>query len=318
VTIGLTSRTGSGSPATSALLDARARRLGLLAGAGVVLFGALYAIAVETRWGHRAGNAALAGRHHQAPDLVRGSLDLLNTVSVASLAVAGGTICVIGLARGGWRLGIGAGSTILLANVTTQVLKRVILTRPQFADQGDAGHIGNSLPSGHATVAMSLAVGIALISPPRYRATATATAGLYAMAVGAATITAGWHRPSDVMAASLVTGVWGAVVAAILIAIRDRSPVANRSAEVIERERLFRLATGGGAALLAAAIATLMGLMVNQGWADLKTAQLDAAYWTGVTAGGASVLVVLGTLVSTLSRIDLAALAGHRLDLPFD
>jgi len=294
-------------------LDARSRRLGLLAGAGVVLFGTLYAVAVETRWGQRAGNAALAGRQEQAPAVIAGSLDVLNSVSVASLAVAAGTVCAIGLARGGWRLGIGAGCAILLSNVTTQVLKREILTRTMFPGQGNEGRIGNSLPSGHATVAMSLAVGIVLVTPPRYRPLATAAAGFYAIAVGAATVTAGWHRPSDVMAASLVTGCWGAVTAAALIAMRERSRVAPRTRDTLELEHRLQWATHGSAAALATALAILMGLMVNQGWDDLQAAEFDTAYWAGVMAGGASVMVVLGTLVSALSRIDLAALADDDL-----
>ena len=135
----------------------------------MVLFVVLYLVAVETAWGQRAGNAALAGRHNRPPDLIDTSLDLLATISVLSLALAGGAICLIGLIRGGWRLGFGVGTVILFSNITTQVLKNDVLTRPFLVAEGDIFGWGNSLPSGHATVAMSLVVGLALVLPPQYR-----------------------------------------------------------------------------------------------------------------------------------------------------
>lgn len=309
---------GGRSSGASDWLDARAKALGLLGGACVVLFGALYAVAVETRWGHRAGNAALAGRQNQPPALVEDSLDVLGTISTASLAVAGGTLCVIGLVRGGWRLGAGVGCTILLANVSTQLLKKWILPRPFLVDEGDIPTYANSLPSGHATVAMSLAVAIVLVAPPRHRWLASVPAGIYAIAVGSATITAGWHRPSDVMAASLVAVFWGAVVAALLIVLRKRTPggVNRVSSAAAGRERLLRLALLASAALLTVASGTLMAVVVNRSWSDLEGAEYDAAYWTGVIAGAASVMVMLSALVYSLRRIDLAALVDHlRLDI---
>jgi hypothetical protein len=102
--------------------------------------------------------------------------------------------------------------TVLGATTTAVVLKRFLLTRPDFG-YGTA----NTLPSGHVTVAMSTALAVILVVP----ASARLVADLVAVAATAPqaflTIAIGWHRPSDVLAAALIALAWTAI-AVVLIA----------------------------------------------------------------------------------------------------
>jgi membrane-associated phospholipid phosphatase len=275
------------APLTPVWLTNAIRRLLALAGVCTILLLVLYVLAVRTEWGQRAGNAALAGRFHQPPAFIDGSVDLLETISIISLAIVGGTICLIGLIRGGWPLGIGLGVMILGANVTTQALKRVIFTRPSITDQGELAGVGNSLPSGHTTVAMTIAVATLLVSPPRLRPWLGGIASTYAALVGAATVSAGWHRPSDVIAATLVAIGWGALVGAALILLRDRTPVraATSSRLAHWREHRLREVMVISAGVLAVALATLTLLVVSRSWDDLADLEFTGAFVAGVLAG---------------------------------
>lgn len=303
---------------TPAWLNLASRRLGVLAGACVVLLLALYWLAVRTEWGQRAGNAALAGRLHQPPPLIDGSLDLLETISILSLLLVGGSLCLLGLVRGGWPLGIGIGVAILGANVSTQVLKRVIFTRPHLLDEASAAISHNSLPSGHMTVAMTITVATMMVTRPRERLWLGVLTGLYAALVGAATVSAGWHRPSDVMAATLVAVGWGALVSWVLVLIRNRTPGRAATGSHLAHWREHRLrelmVMSGG--VLVVALATLTSLVLRRSWDDLADVQFTGAFVTGVLAGMAATALMLGAFGYALSRVDLAALSDRIIDLP--
>ncbi len=305
----------SSAPAWLALAT---RRLSVLTGACVVLLLVLYWLAVRTAWGQRAGNAALAGRFRQPPAFIDGSLDLLETISILSLFLVGGTLCLLGLVRGGWPLGIGIGAAILGANVTTQVLKRVIFTRPHLLEDANAAISHNSLPSGHTTVGMTIAVAAMMVAPPRYRLWVGIISGIYAALVGAATVSAGWHRPSDVMAATLVAVGWGAAVSAVLVLLRERTPTRAATSSRLahwreDRLRELMVISGG---VLAVALATLTLLVLRQSWNDLADLQFTSAFITGVLAGLAATVLTLGAFGYALSRVDLAALSDRFIDLP--
>ncbi len=293
-----------------ARIHRRIHLLGWLCVGCVVLFVVLYFVAVETAWGQRAGNAALAGRRNRPPDLIDTSLDLLSTISVLSLAFAGGAICLIGLIRGGWRLGFGVGIVILFSNVTTQVLKNDVLTRPFLVDEGDIFGWGNSLPSGHATVAMSLVVGLGLVLPPRVRWLGVVPTTLYAIGIGVATITAGWHRPSDAMAAYLVVVFWGGLVAALLLWSRDQgSAVHVLDLHLADRrQETLQTLVAIGAVTLAIALITLLGVVLNNAWATLTEVDFDIAYFAGIGSAAAAAILTVSALMLSLVGIDLGGI----------
>lgn len=308
----------SGTTLTPDWLTLATRRLAFLTGACVVLLLVLYWLAVRTDWGQRAGNAALAGRSRQPPAFIDGSLDLLETISILSLFLVGGTLCLLGLVRGGWPLGIGIGAAILGANVTTQLLKRIFFTRPNLLDETSAAIPHNSLPSGHTTVAMTLAVATMMVTQPRIRPWLAALTGSYAAMVGAATVSAGWHRPSDVMAATLVAVGWGALISTVLVCLRERTPLhaATGSRVAHWRERRLRELMVISCGVLVVALATLTLLVLRRSWDDLADLQFTGAFTTGVLAGLAATALTLGAFGYALSRVDLAALSDRIIDLP--
>jgi membrane-associated phospholipid phosphatase len=126
------------------------------------------------------------------------------------------------LRRSPWHA-LAAGVLVVGANVTTQVLKDHVFERPDLLALGTP----NSLPSGHTTVAASVAFALALSAPPLLRVPAAALGLCGSLLVGAATMVAGWHRPSDVAAAVFVSAAWAGAVLAVVV-LRPRRPRRRR------------------------------------------------------------------------------------------
>lgn len=140
----------------------------------------------------------------------------LRGVSIGSVAVSILACMVLALARRRVDLALCAVVVIVGANLTTQFLKYSLFTRPDLS-QGP-----NSLPSGHTTVALSIALAAVIVAPAGWRSTVaiggSATAGL----VGVATVLGRWHRPSDVIAATFVCVLWAAVGLLTAALVRPR------------------------------------------------------------------------------------------------
>ena len=201
---------------------------GLICAVAIVL---VYDACVASATGQRVDQSALQGARLGRTHVIGAALSLLGLVSALGLVVATCAVVVVAAARRRLDLAIGAGVLVIGANVTSQVVKYGVLDRPRLGI--DAG-LNNSLPSGHTTVAASLAAAAILVVPTRARLW-TALAGMAATGLaGVSTLVAGWHRPSDVIAATLVVGAWSGVVAAGLGAWsrgRQRAPL-ERGARV--------------------------------------------------------------------------------------
>jgi hypothetical protein len=98
------------------------------------------------------------------------------------------------------------------ANLSTQVLKHVVLDRPRL---GLAVFDENTLPSGHTTAAASASAALVFVVPPRARPWAALLGAGYTAATGISTLVGRWHRPSDVAAAVLVVLAWSALACAL-------------------------------------------------------------------------------------------------------
>ncbi len=254
----------------------------------------VYLVAVRTHVGQHLDDDALLGRslNYKVQEATQ---RLLNSIDVTSLVVVGGSIVVLAVTRAQLRLGVAAAVLIAGATGTSELLKHV-LTRPALT--GPDRLAGASFPSGHTAVAASLALGVVLVVPPRWRG-ATALAGTaYAVAVGAATVTAGWHRPSDAVGGLLVAVAWAAAICAVLV----EAPTGTR-ADRRRAERGARLAVGTlavGAALLALTGLTVAGTVAALRDRSLATVPVGAAYLGSVAvilaAGGLLVAFFLGAL----------------------
>ena len=83
---------------------------------------ALWWAAVRTAEGRRLDDSA-TGRLTEGSRAYDETSDLLDTISVSSLALLGAAIMAVALLRGRPRLALGAGAAVLGANLTTQYLR---------------------------------------------------------------------------------------------------------------------------------------------------------------------------------------------------
>lgn len=238
----------------------------------LVLWGVVQ-VALGTATGQRWDDAALdtvyAGRDTRLALLSvlgRVSIGLVLTVMVGCMAMA--------LVRGRGQWAVAAVVVIAGANVTTQLLKRVLLDRPDLG----LGTL-NSLPSGHTTVVASATAAALLVVPPALRAPLALLGAAATTLTGASTIVAGWHRPSDVVAALAVSLLWAAGVSAVVSRRRVRVRGAALGSVV---------GAAGGLAVLVA-----LGVRPVMGWDGVT----DAAAVLGATAAVTALFTWAATTV---------------------
>lgn len=188
----------------------------VLALAQTAAFVVVWRAALHTELGQWVDTVALTG-NRIGQDTIAAPVDrVLNTMSALSLLVATAVIGFIALIRRRVALAITATLLIAGANVTTQLLKH-FLARPEYGIDPERAVAGNSLPSGHTAVAASVALALILVLPRTVRVLGAFVGAGYAAVAGVATLSAGWHRPSDAMAAFLVVGAWAALAGLMLL-----------------------------------------------------------------------------------------------------
>lgn len=189
-----------------------------LAAVGVLGLLATAYVALRTSQGQRLDRAAADAV--SSPQLVLNRLyDGLSWVSVGSVAISLLVCVTLAVMRRRFDLALGAMVIIGGADLTTQILKRDLFRRV------DVGQGPNSLPSGHTTVALSIALAAVIVAPSAWRSTVAIGVSATAALVGVALVLGRWHRPSDVIAATFVCVVWAAVGLLAAALVRQRPPV---------------------------------------------------------------------------------------------
>ncbi|MDY6055207.1 phosphatase PAP2 family protein [Micrococcus sp.] len=192
-----------------------------LAAAGVAL---VHLLAVVSGTGQRVEYQlfhAVEDSFGQQPGLRERILSVAPPAA-ALTAAAAAVACLAGLGTpAGRRRALTALTVLAGANLTTQVLK-AMLPRPDLAN-GVPWTAGNSLPSGHMTLAVSAAAAALLLAPARLRPALAVLGAALAAFTGAAAYLAAWHRPSDMVAAALVGAAWGLAATATLPARAGRT-----------------------------------------------------------------------------------------------
>jgi len=276
----------------------------LLAAAQVFAFVEVLRFFVRTGHGQLLDTAALTGNSigwAKIEDLVGTTL---NAISVLSLVVATVVIVFIALARGRIVLAVAAILLIAGANVTTQLVKYVTI-RPNLGIDVERAAAGNSLPSGHTAVVGSVAVALVLVLPARVRGVGAVVGASLAALAGVATLSAGWHRPSDAVAALLIVGAWAAAAGLLLIAAQRVEPVATREPVRSPHRVAVALLVVAGVALLAvAAVALNLTEQVLDVPADeLSRRRLFAAYAGGAAGIAGTAAVVTALVLATVHRV---------------
>lgn len=195
-----------------------------------LLLGAVYLAAVWTHAGQRFEddvlNAAAAAGGSRQELIAQG---ILATVRKATLALAVVVIVVIGVRRRQAYTGILGAGIVVAAALTTQILQAVV-SRPILLASGYRRE-DQSFPSGHTAIAMGVMMGLVLVVPHRWRWPVVAVTAPWAIGMGVATVTVGWHRPSDTIGSDLIVLAY-ASLAIVLLARRGRvQPAAPRTAQ---------------------------------------------------------------------------------------
>ena len=198
-------------------------------------------------------------------------VQMLQRVSIGSAAIALAIMAGVAVLRGRFRLALSAAALVVGANVTTQLLKHYVLDRPDLG-QGSI----NSLPSGHTTVVFSLVLAAVLVSPRALRWLVVLIGSAVGGLTGMATVIAGWHRPSDVIAALLVTLAWAALVSGLLAGAPRDGRVGH---------------SGMFAALLGGALAAVGVIIYGFGWSAGADASKVIPFTAAVIAGVSALAV---------------------------
>lgn len=211
---------------------------------------------------------------------------VLSVVSVPFLVIAVVAVVAVALARRQWGDAARAVVIVLGANLFTQVFKKMV-ERPELAGMPS---LDNSLPSGHTTVAASVSAVALLVAPRAARPLVALLGGAYTAATAIATMSLGWHRPSDVIAAIAVVTAW-----TLLIMV----PGSGRRADGFPGSP-GRVAVGlvlGGVAIggIAVGVVTLLTTLAGVDLAGTYTQARDAFDGPGLLlAYGGSAAAVIG------------------------
>lgn len=265
----------------------------LLVAAGLLL--CLYALAVCTTRGQLLENAAVLGSDTAHADPTWLQPMLATIADDRSLLAAVTLVLILGWLQRRIRTGAVAATTILAANVATQILKNLVLVRPDLVPDPGVG-TGNSLPSGTVTFLLSAALGSATVLPrtPLARAIASLLVGT-AIAGGCATIMLGWHRPADVIAGVVVVVAWFAVARSFL----DRTSGAHQRDVVPPVKAL--LACG------AVTLLPLLAVLVAPATAAWPMANGPLVYVTSMLVVAVASTVATAPLVSLLGAQDVSS-----------
>jgi membrane-associated phospholipid phosphatase len=273
----------------------------LLGAVEVVAFWLVWRFFVQTRHGQLLDTIALAGNLIGRARVQNRADVVLNTISAVSLAGATAAVCFIALARRRIALAIGAVLLVAGANVTTQVVKQM-LVRPDLGVDPARAAVGNTLPSGHTTVAASVAVALVLVLPARLRGVAGLLGAMATAGVAVGTLSAGWHRPSDAVAALLVVGGWACAAAlfVVLAQRRDDAVDAGPSHGYV----VVTLVVAGLMLLLGAALAlAVTNQVLATPTAQLSRSRLFAAYAGGAMGIAGTAGLVLASVLATVHRV---------------
>jgi membrane-associated phospholipid phosphatase len=260
--------------------------------AAALLFGGaalVGVVALTTETGQWLDELAFVQAQGAFPGLSTRAEQLLDSLPWVVGAVS--AVCLVVLAVRSRRLApaVTGAAVVLLSNLTVQLLKRVLVEKPDLGIQEAAS---NSFPSGHTAAAAAAVAVVLLAAPARSRALVALLGAGATTATGVATLLNGWHRPSDVVASLLVVAGWAALGGLVL---RVTGPVE-------------RPVPGGGLVALTAVLgagALAVGLLPL--WAALREMGGGFAAMAGCAA-------ILG--VSLLAAAALAALQAPRSRRP--
>lgn len=273
---------------------------GMLTVGSALGFVLVYALTVRTTPGRRFGDASLRGALVTNSRIVYAVDAVLGAVSVATLLGGVAAISLIALLRLRREPGVAAVGLLVATNASTWLLKTHLLTRPDLGLREITPATHNSLPSGHTTAVFSVVVALLVVVPARGRRLVAITGGAGAVVMALATMSAGWHRAGDSIAAFLVVGVWAGIAGIVSVLAADRPPVRGPTLPLGDRARRLIAVTLGSVAL---GLALAFGLVLIPALRTSTFGGVSASVAGGVLIVAAAIAVLMAELV-VLERTD--------------
>lgn len=266
-------------PAAAGRLWALVTAIGCVAGVVIIA-----RIAVGSPTGQRYDEHAMASLYSSSSGTI---VDWIGLITVQAVGIGLALAVVIAIAQRRVRDAVMALIVIAAANATTQVVKHVILPRPDYGF-GDL----NSLPSGHTTVITTLVIAALLVVPAAARPLVSCLGALAISVLAASVVIADHHRISDVVAGMAISLAW-ASVAIGAVPRGDGKPARQQNHR--KPYPVFAPALVGATASIA--VLAAIGVRPLHGWHSLP-----------------EVFIVLGAIVisSTLTIALCAQLWSHR------
>lgn len=232
-------------------MSRRARQLLLLALLGLLVLVGIYLLSVRTPLGQAWGDEAYLDRVAEGRLQKRVNRHVLEAIDVRVLALLMLAVVAIGAIRRRWFATIAIAAAFAGAMVSAELLK-VALPRPVLAPgleslTGDKEAL-NTFPSGHATLATSLVLGILLLVPARMRPPIAIAGAAFVAFVASGVLAAGWHRPSDAIGGIALGLLWLGAAGALVV---------NRRGVPTPDPRTTRLVPLGAALIVVLAIVIL-------------------------------------------------------------
>lgn len=273
---------------------------------------ALARAAVGTASGQRMDQLILTGAQAHVGRLADYAQIAIVSVSVPVVIALMAVAAVLVLLRRRGDLLLPIGLVVVGANVTTQVLKHLVITREALGPGIDI--TPNSFPSGHTALAATALVAVVLAGGGA-RVVLAPLGAAWTAAAGIGTLVEGWHRPSDVVGAILVVSAWTFLALAVdgllarrRLARRPASPARGRrratAPSALQRTRAIDMLIGvllGGVGLagLALGVLDLSGISLPL---DLYDAAQQSTAFTATAlliAGGTAIWMALVLLLRT-------------------
>ena len=167
---------------------------------------------LSTSYGQVIDTILMEGMMRSARQYAGFSTLITGLVSVPVLVGIGVLVAIVAAARRRATLAGRALGAVVGANVTTQILKDYVLTRPSL---GVTTGVVNSLPSGHATVAVTLSLALIVVAPQWFRGPSAWIGWAWTSLMSVSVMMEGWHRPSDAITAALIAGAWALALSPI-------------------------------------------------------------------------------------------------------
>ena len=167
----------------------------------------VYLVFAVSPAGRAVDLTAFAGRLDAGHQLHLLNVGLLNAITVTSAGVGLLGLVAVGLWRHRLSSAIRAVGAVVAATLSAELMK-LTLPHARYTDQVGSWGGGGSFPSGHTTIAASLSLALLAVSSASWRRRLVGPLMAWTVLTATATITMGWHLPSDVLGALALAALW--------------------------------------------------------------------------------------------------------------